>query len=107
VVLILILHLAHATFFVATAHHAPFLDFGVVVLAIAALAAKSVEEGINPEAEIERYEAYLESCAEALREFDAADSLSGKILAAQAMEGAAASELRSFLRKSSRAKFFI
>ena len=73
--------------------------------AIAALAMKTLQEGLQPKLEVERYRHYRAAVQAAADRFDTAESLGDKLAAAMAVERARADEMVIFLRSSSESRF--
>jgi hypothetical protein len=83
----------------------PLLPVAGVWFAILALAFRTLEEGLQPSIEAERYRHYQAAVKGASDRFEAAETLRGKLLAAQSLERTSADEMRIFLRSSSEARF--
>ena len=77
----------------------------VIWFAIVALGVRAVEQGLQPEREIERYQQYLSAVRAILERFDNARSQSEKIRVMQEMERASFDEMRNFLMTNDRARF--
>lgn len=97
--------------FVVMFHHDDAYDawHSVVVmwLALVALAAKGVEEGLGSPREVERYSWYLTQCEELRRSFDQANSLARKVAVMRDFEKCSFDEMLDFLRTHERAIFVL
>ena len=83
----------------------PALTLISIWIALVALAMRAVEEGLQPEREIERYQQYR-SAVRAIRDrFDTATSQSERVRIMQEMERLAFDEMRNFLITSDRTRF--
>jgi hypothetical protein len=77
----------------------------VIWIALAALAIRAVEQGLQPEREAERYQQYRSGVRAVLDRFDGASSQDEKVHMMQEMERLAFDELRNFLITNERARF--
>ncbi len=77
----------------------------IIWLALAALAVRAVEEGLQPEREIERYQQYRSAIRAILERFDAASVQKSKLEIMREMERLAFDEMRNFLISNDRARF--
>jgi hypothetical protein len=85
-----------------------WMDIGVVWAALAAVAAKTVGEGLAVNREVERYEEYLALCSELDREFRAdKSSPARKFELMVRMERTSFEEMREFLRSNDEASFVL
>lgn len=83
-------------------------DFIVVMwIAIVALAIRALEEGLQPQREVERYETYRTICRQTLERLDAAPTLYEKYEAMLALERASYDEMRLFLKTNLAARFIL
>jgi len=82
-----------------------WLPLAGVWLAILALAFRTLEEGLQPNTEAERYRHYQAAVKSAGDRFEAAETLRDRLLAAQSLERASADEMRIFLHSSNEARF--
>jgi hypothetical protein len=83
----------------------PFLDAIIIWIAVAALAARAIEQGLQPEREIERYQQYRSACKAILERFDSAPSQNDKIKMMIEMERLSFDEMRNFLLTNRRSRF--
>jgi uncharacterized membrane protein YbhN (UPF0104 family) len=74
-------------------------------LAIFALAARALEEGLQPSREFERYRHYRSGVQAIRDQFDSATSPNEKIRIMEQMERLSFEEMRNFLRTSNEARF--
>jgi hypothetical protein len=79
----------------------------VLWIAIAALAVRALQEGLQPEREIERYRHYRASVRAIRDRFDEARSPTEKFAAMLEMERLSFDEFRNFLRSNNEARFII
>ncbi|HEY1631408.1 MAG TPA: hypothetical protein VGF56_08830 [Rhizomicrobium sp.] len=104
--LLLALHISFA--FLSTlgvsAESLELLDVVAIWTAFIALALRTIEEGLKPRAEVERYRHYQATVKRILEQFDRSD-LDGKLSAAVALEHASFDEMAIFLRSNSEARF--
>jgi hypothetical protein len=77
----------------------------VIWIALAALATRAIEQGLQPEREAQRYQQYRSGVRAILERFDAASSLADKIHTMREMERLAFDEMRNFLITNDRARF--
>ncbi|MGE5217503.1 MAG: hypothetical protein ACM3SP_10930 [Chloroflexota bacterium] len=68
-------------------------------------ATRAVEEGLQPEREIERYQQYRSAVRAILDRFDEALSQKSKLVVMRDMERLAFDEMRNFLITNERARF--
>ncbi len=83
----------------------PTLNAATICIAIAALAARALEQGLQPEREIERYQQYRSDCKAILERFDSAPSQAEKVRIMMEMERLSFDEMRNFLITNDRARF--
>ena len=74
-------------------------------IAVAALAARAFEQGLQPERELERYQQYGLGCKAILERFDSAASQAEKVKIMMEMERLSFDEMRNFLITNNRARF--
>ena len=79
----------------------------VIFIALAALATRAFEQGLQPEREVERYQQYRSAVRAVLERFDDAESQAEKIQIMEEMERLSFDELRNFLMTNDRAHFVI
>ena len=77
----------------------------IIWLALAALATRAVEQGLQPEREIERYQQYRSGIRAILERYDEASSQKTKIAIMREMERLAFDEMRNFLVTNERSRF--
>lgn len=80
---------------------------GVIWVAIAALAVRALQEGLQPEREIERYRHYRASIRAIRDRFDQASSPAEKLEVMQELERLSFDEFVNFLRSNDEARFVI
>lgn len=80
---------------------------GVIWIAIAALAIRALQEGLQPEREIERYRHYRAGVRAIRDRFDEAATAAEKFQVMLEMERASFDEFRNFLRSNNEARFVI
>jgi hypothetical protein len=79
----------------------------IIWIALAALSVRAIEQGLQPEREVERYQQYRSAVRAILERFDRAQSQAEKIQIMEAMEQVAFDELRNFLITNERARFVL
>jgi hypothetical protein len=77
----------------------------IIWLALAALATRAVQEGLQPEREIERYQQYGSAVRAILERYDEASSQGSKLEIMRDMERLAFDEMRNFLITNERSRF--
>ncbi len=77
----------------------------IIWLALAALATRAIEQGLQPEREIERYQQYRSGIRAVLGRYDEASSPKSKIEIMREMERLAFDEMRNFLVTNERSRF--
>jgi hypothetical protein len=110
---ILLLVVMHVGVLVGVLFHgsifAAFHSRGAIVviiwLALAALAIRAIEQGLQPEREIERYQQYRSGVRAILERYDEATSQIAKIRIMREMERLAFDEMRNFLVTNERSRF--
>jgi len=110
IVLLVVMHggvLAGAIFpgSVFEAFHSPNAVVVIIWLALAALATRAIEQGLQPEREIERYQQYRSGIRAILERYDEASSQKSKIEIMREMERLAFDEMRNFLVTNERSRF--
>jgi hypothetical protein len=110
IILLLIMHvgiMAGALFpnSIFAAFHSPNAIVVVICLALAALATRAIEQGFQPEREIERYQQYRSAIRAILERYDGAQSHLSKLAIMREMERLAFDEMRNFLITNERARF--
>jgi hypothetical protein len=83
----------------------PVTSVIIIWIAIAALAMRAVEQGLQPERELQRYLQYRSAVQAILERFDNEASQSGKLYIMLEMERLAFDEMRNFLITNQRARF--
>jgi hypothetical protein len=76
-------------------------------IALAALAVRALEQGLQPEREVERYQQYRSGVRAILDRFDGSESQAEKIQIMEEMERLSYDELRNFLITNERARFIL
>jgi len=76
-----------------------------IVIALLALAVRAVEQGLQPEREIERYQQYRSAVRAVLERFDLAKSQAEKLRVMSEMERLSYDEMRNFLITNSASRF--
>lgn len=106
VAVILGLHLVQAA---NAAFHIPhaWLETAVVWTALLALAARAIEDGLQPQRDVERYEQYRGSIQVATERFEAAGSLPARLEIVRAFERTSLEEMRIFMRTHARSRFML
>jgi hypothetical protein len=79
----------------------------VIVIAIAALGVRAIEQGLQPERETERYQQYLAAVRAIRDRYDRAGSQADKIRVMQDMERVSFDEMQNFLITANRAQFIM
>jgi len=79
----------------------------IIWLALAALATRAIEQGLQPEREIERYQQYRSGVRAILERYDEATSQNAKIQIMREMERLAFDEMRNFLITNERSSFVL
>jgi hypothetical protein len=87
------------------AFHSPEIIVAIIWLALAALATRAVEQGLQPEREIERYQQYRSGVRAILERYDAAPTQAAKVRIMREMEQLAFDEMRNFLITNERSRF--
>jgi hypothetical protein len=87
--------------------HAEMASLIIIWIAIAALAVRAIEDGLQPEREVERYQQYRSSVSFVLERFDAAASPKEKLQIMQEMERLVFDEMRNFLIAGNRSRFVL
>ena len=79
----------------------------IIWLALAALAIRAIEQGLQPEREIERYRQYRSGVRAILERYDEATSQNAKINIMREMERLSFDEMRNFLITNERSRFVL
>jgi hypothetical protein len=87
--------------------HAELASLIIIWIAIAALAVRAIEDGLQPEREVERYQQYRSSVSFVLERFDAAASQTEKLQIMEEMERLVFDEMRNFLISGNRSRFVL
>jgi hypothetical protein len=90
-----------------TAFTSQFINLLIIWIALAALAVRAMEQGLQPDREFERYHHYRSALRAVLDRFDRAESPADKIHAMEDMERLAFDELRDFLVTNDRSHFVL
>ena len=80
-------------------------NVAITLIAFGALALRALEQGLQPEREVERYQQYKSSLAALLSRFDRCSTLVEKYVVMKDMERLAFDEMRNFLLTNMRTKF--
>jgi hypothetical protein len=113
IAMIFIIHLWIATSlsWVGYSEHVRVLGFDfhvwVIWIAIVVFGLRALQEGLQPEREIERYRHYRAGVRAVRDRFDQAQSLAEKLEAMQEMERLSFDEFRNFLRSTDEARFVL
>jgi hypothetical protein len=81
------------------------LFFPAIALAIVSLALRTLEEGLRPGREVERYRAYQSALRSIGRRFDESTTPSGKLKAMTSLEVLSYNEMVNFLKSNNEARF--
>lgn len=103
---IILIHIGHFVGMLAQMQLA-ILEVAVIWIALIALAGRAMEDGFQPQREIERYEQYRANVRVATERFDAATTFSAKLDAIRSFERSSLEEMRVFLRTHARARFLL
>lgn len=87
--------------------HAGIASLIIIWIAIAALAVRAIQEGLQPEREVERYQQYRSSVSFILERFDGAASPLEKLDIMREMERLVFDEMRNFLITGNRSRFLL
>jgi hypothetical protein len=82
-----------------------YIGLFIILVALAALATRALEQGLQPEREAERYQQYRSALRAVLDRFDRAQSVREKVQAMEEMERLSFDEMRNFLITNERAHF--
>jgi hypothetical protein len=85
--------------------HHPFFIVVIIWVALAALATRAIEQGLQPEREIERYRQYRFAVRAILEGYDEAPSQAAKAQIMREMERLVFDEMRNFLIANERSRF--
>lgn len=109
IILVCVIHLGvlAGVFFRSSiwAHNSATASMIIIWIAIAALAVRAIQDGLQPEREVERYQQYRSSVRFVLERFDRASSQSEKLQIMQEMERLVFDEMRNFLIAGNRSRF--
>ena len=89
------------------AAHGEIASLIIIWIAIAALAVRAIEDGLQPEREVERYQQYRSSVSFVLERFDQAASQKEKLQTMQEMERLVFDEMRNFLISGNQTRFVL
>jgi hypothetical protein len=90
---------------ILTAFHSREAIVVIIWLALAALATRAIEQGLQPEREVERYQQYRSGVRAILERYDQATSQIAKIPIMREMERLAFDEMRNFLVTNEHSRF--
>jgi hypothetical protein len=82
-----------------------YLSFAAVAVAILALAVRTLEEGLRPGREVERYRAYRSALKSIEQRFVESESAPGKLKAMASLETLSYNEMVNFLKSNYEARF--
>ena len=88
-------------------HLEPIFRMGAIVAALVGLALRTLQEGLAPEEEIERYNDYRARIAQLRERFQGTKDQNERLRIMEDLERAAFDELRGFLRTHRRARFLL
>jgi hypothetical protein len=88
-----------------TVLHSGGTIYAIIFVALLALATRAVEQGLQPEREIERYQQYRSAVRTILERFDDAPSRAAKVRIIREMEQLAVEEMRNFLITGERSRY--
>lgn len=103
---IILIHIGHFVGMLASAQSA-WLEAAVIWTALIALAGRAMEDGFQPQRELERYEQYRANVRVTAERFEAARTYSAKLEVLRAFERTSLEEMRVFLRTHARARFLL
>jgi hypothetical protein len=81
------------------------IGVAIIWIAIVALGVRAIEQGLQPEREIERYQQYSSAVKAVLERFDDARSQAEKVRIMEEMERLSFDEMRNFLLTNNRSQF--
>jgi hypothetical protein len=84
---------------------ASIISLTIIWIALAALAARAISDGLQPEREAERYQQYRSAVQFVLERFDRAQSQAEKLQVMREMERLSFDEMRNFLVSGNRSRF--
>jgi len=105
--IVFLAHLAVALALAASWRSFPALHLAIIWLVIGILAVRTVEEGLQPGREVERYAQYRAAILSLLKRFDGAASPSERISVMLETERAAYQEMRGFLKTNYDARYVL
>jgi hypothetical protein len=85
----------------------PWIETGIIWTALIALAARALEDGLQPQREVERYEQYRAAVTVARSRFDAAADMQTRLEVMRAFERTSLEEMRVFLRTHAGARYVL
>ncbi len=103
---IILIHIGHFVGMLASAQSA-WLEAAVIWTALIALAGRAMEDGFQPQREIERYEQYRANVRVTEERFAAARTYAAKLEVMRAFERSSLEEMRVFLRTHAKARFLL
>lgn len=108
IVIVFVAHLILALSFpVLSAFVTKLVHFLIICLAVGVLAVRTIEEGLQPGREVERYAAYRSSMSSLLTRFDNAANPEERIRIMLETERAVYQEMRGFLRTNNDARYVL
>jgi hypothetical protein len=103
---IILIHIGHFIGVIAQVSSS-LLEVAVIWIALIALAGRAMEDGFQPQREIERYEQYRANVRVATERFETARTFAAKVEVMRAFERSSLEEMRVFLRTHARARFLL
>ena len=103
---IILIHIGHFVGMLASAQSA-WLEAAVIWTALIALAGRAMEDGFQPQRELERYEQYRANVRVTAERFEAARTYAAKLEVLRAFERTSLEEMRVFLRTHAKARFLL
>ena len=103
---IILIHIGHFVGMLASAQSA-WLEAAVIWTALIALAGRAMEDGFQPQRELERYEQYRANVRVTTERFEAARTYAAKLEVLRAFERTSLEEMRVFLRTHAKARFLL
>jgi hypothetical protein len=104
--IIIVFHLTH---FGHELMHLPavVIEVGVTWTALSALAGRALEDGLQPQREVERYEQYRANVRVSTERFESARGLGAKLEVMRTFERTSLEEMRVFLRTHAKSRFLL
>lgn len=104
--IVILLHVSQVP---AEALHLPraAMEVAIVWVALTALALRALEDGLQPQREVERYEQYRANILSSRERLEAAGSLESRLEVIRAFERTSLEEMRVFMRTHARSRFLL